>query len=100
MKKIIIALSILVLSACSSTPVEPAKDLVYHPTRPVPVKTYVPNWVVVADGDKTVVGMTYEESLKYRAWLEKLGNYIDSQNKMLCVYREELKEDQCKKAPK
>lgn len=98
MKKIIIGLSFIILSACSSTPTQ-KPDVVFHPQRPVPVKTFVPNWTVVKEGDNTYVGMTYEESLKYRAWLERLGNYIDTQNKMLCGYRKDLKESQCNKAP-
>lgn len=98
MKKIIILLMVVGLVACS-TPPKPDPVLTFHPNRPVPVKTYVPKWTVIKEGDNTFVGMTYEESLRYRAWLEKIGVYIDSQNRMLCSYRKELKEPQCIKAP-
>ncbi|UYD59261.1 hypothetical protein HPMBJEAJ_00146 [Aeromonas phage avDM6] len=98
MRLIIIGLMFSVLVACSSKPI-PETKLTFHPNRPVAVKTYVPKWTVIKEGDTTFVGMTYEDSLRYRAWLEKIGVYIDSQNRMLCTYRKELNEPQCKKAP-
>lgn len=97
MRKIIIVMLVLFVSACSTKPID-IKPLVYHPPRPVPIKTYVPDWKVIKDGDNTYVGMTYEQSILYRTWLEKLGGYIESQNNMLCVYRKDLKEDVCIKA--
>lgn len=99
MKKILIMMCIVVLAACS-TPPKPDPVLVFHPNRPTPVKTYIPKWTVIKEGETTYVGMSYEDSLRYRAWLEKIGVYIDSQNRMLCSYRKDLKEPQCQKVPK
>lgn len=96
MRRLIVVLMIFLLTACASKPV--TNELIYHPPKPTPVKTFVPNWVVYNIDGKSYVGMEYAESLKYRAWLERIANYIKTQNDIICVYRKDLKESECVEA--
>lgn len=94
----VILLAVL-LTGCAAEPkvVYQYKEVtkpVYHPARPVPVKSFVPNWKVV-DGS---VQMTYDESVRYRVWLEQVKSYIDNQNLVLCHYRVDLNEPICKRS--
>lgn len=100
LKAVLVLLFTLSITGCAKTP-EPVvkyeyievQKPVYHPARPAAVHSYVPNWTV-KDGS---VQMTYNESVRYRIWLEQVLGYIKSQNLIICSYRKDLNEPECTK---
>lgn len=77
-------------------PVEVTKS-VYHPNRPSPVEPFSPKWKVIVDENgKSFVSMSYSDSVRYRIWLEDVKRYIQSQNSIICGYRTDLNESECK----
>ncbi|ADQ52986.1 Rz-like spanin [Aeromonas phage PX29] len=95
MKYAVLGLTLL-LGGCAQHQQE-IKPVVYHPPRPEVVETYRPEWRVIIDDGKSYVAMSYDDSVRYRIWLEKVFNYIQKQNEMICHYRKDLKEENCQK---
>lgn len=95
MRLIIILLFIFITGCQSTIQTEYVEKPVYHPNRPIPVQTYVPKWEVIIINDQPLIGMTYDESINYRLWLERILAYLSKQNEIICSYRKELKEIEC-----
>lgn len=96
MRKMIILLSFIFLSACVHTPVTPPQKTIIHPSWPTPVSPYKFDWMVVVDEDKPIVGLEYNQSVDFRLFMEDMKRYIKEQNQIICYYRPELKESRCK----
>jgi hypothetical protein len=76
--------------------VEPPKETLIHPERPVAVRPYSFDWkVVVLEDQSVIIGLSYDQSLEFRIFLEDIRRFINETNKTLCFYRSELKEIQC-----
>lgn len=98
MKLIVSALCLSVLlSGCSQAPSEPIKVEKIHPSWPDPIKAYDSKWEVKVIDGKAWVGMPFEESQKYRSWMDDIGRYVHDSNGVICYYRSELKEPRCLK---
>ncbi|ADM79910.1 PseT.2 conserved hypothetical protein [Aeromonas phage phiAS5] len=93
MKYAMVGLTLL-LGGCAST-AEQIKPVVYHPPLPETVETYKPEWRVILDEGKPYVAMSYDDSVRYRIWLERVFGYVKKQNEVICHYRKDLKEPKC-----
>lgn len=88
-------LIILLLTAGCSTTQQPAVELASEPVvyyaMPSPVPPPFIEWKVLTE--KTIdsdvyIGLTYNESLILRQWLEDLRTYIEKQKVIICKYQE------------
>lgn len=96
MKRIASAICLSVLLAgCSQALPGPTKVEKIHPSWPDPIKAYDGKWQVKVIDGKAWVGMPFEESQKYRSWLDDVGRYVHDSNDVICYYRSELKEPKC-----
>lgn len=91
-----VCLSVL-LSGCSQALPEPHPPITIHPSWPDPIKTYDGKWEVKVIDGKAWVGMPFQESQKYRSWMDDIGRYVHDSNGVICYYRSELKEPRCLK---
>lgn len=96
LKVAVICLSVLV-TGCSQTLPEPTKVEKIHPSWPDPIKAYDGKWQVKVIDGKAWVGMPFEESQKYRSWMDDISRYVHDSNDVICYYRTELKESKCVK---
>lgn len=95
-KALIFLVMVLIVQGCTVTKTEFIDKPIYHPSRPDPVKTFVPHWEVIVIDSNPFVGLSYTESIENRLWLERLLAYISKQNAIICSYRKELNEEICK----
>lgn len=95
LKTLIFIVMIFIMQGCTVTKTELVDKPIFHPTRPEPVKTFIPNWKVIVIDGNPFVGLSYTESIENRLWLERVLAYISKQNAIICSYRKDLKEDIC-----
>lgn len=98
-KGVILALSLL-LSGCmwndKPTDATQPRTTIVHPSWPVTVQPYRFDWrVVVINDEEVLVGLSYDQSLDFRLFLEDVKRYMGESNRVICYYREELKESRC-----
>lgn len=88
----------LFLAGCSANEVKSTgrgMDQIIHPDLPRPVDPYRFDWVVIEDQDKPYVALTFDDSLKFRQYLEDILRYIRDSNEVICYYREGQDDDIC-----
>jgi hypothetical protein len=98
LKASMIALACLLMVGCKTNDIEipPQKETLIHPEWPTSVKPYTFDWkVVVQENQDVVIGLSYDQSLEFRIFLEDIRRYINETNRTLCFYRKDLKEKIC-----
>lgn len=67
-----------------------------HPTLPSEVKPVNIEWRVDSEEGKARVSMSWEDSQKFRVWMEDVKRYTLETREVVCYYRRELNEGRCK----
>lgn len=78
----------MLLNGCAQ--VQPTVDYpLPKPVNPVEIKWYVITKETLSKKPKDVVfvGLTWEDSLKNRKWLEELKSFIEQQNIIICKHQ-------------
>lgn len=68
-----------------------------HPPLPEPIDPIPIEWRVDAEDGKARVSLSWEDSQKFKIWLEDVKRYTLESKVLMCYYRQELDEDRCKK---
>lgn len=68
-----------------------------HPPLPEPVEPIPIEWHVESVDGKARVYLSWEDSQKFKVWLEDFKRYTLESKVLMCYYREELDEERCKK---
>lgn len=89
-----VCLSVLLVGCTQPLP-QATKVEKMHPSWPDPIKSYEGKWEVKVIDGKAWVGMPFEDSQKYRSWMDDIHRYIQDSNGVICYYRSELKEPKC-----
>lgn len=95
LKIVLICLSALA-TGCSQAVPEPIEVEKMHPTWPDQIKAYEGKWQVKVIDGTPWVGMPFDESQKYRSWMDDISRYVQDSNDVICYYRSELQEQKCK----
>lgn len=101
MRALVLAVLLVVVSGCTQAPVKTISEpkRIIHPELPAPVSSYAFEWkVVVIDDKNVVIGLSYDQSIDFKIFLEDVKRYISESNVILCSYRKDLKENRCTKA--
>lgn len=67
-----------------------------HPSRPTPIMSHPLEWKVFVIDKEPYVGLSYDQSLDLRLFLKDTTRYIGESNSILCFYRKDLLEPDCK----
>lgn len=92
MRKMILAASILFLSACTSTPAVPpvvsAEKPVYHPAMPRPIEVCNVHWEVLIVNNTPYVALTYEDNINFAKCGMEQERYLSELLLVTCHYRQ------------
>lgn len=91
-----VCLSVLLVGCSQALPVVIPVEKI-HPSWPDSIKAYEGKWEVKVIDGKPWVGMPFDESQRYRSWMDDINRYIHDSNDVICYYRVDLKESKCLK---
>lgn len=100
MFKIVILALFVALAGCQTTPEAvppPNRATLTHPALPSPIADRSFKTKVITDQStgKIYIGMSYEDDLEFRKYLEDVLKYVKEMKATACYYRTELKEPAC-----
>ncbi|QPI13889.1 outer membrane lipoprotein Rz1 [Serratia phage 4S] len=83
---------VLLLTACAPKVDTHAVD----PSWPAPIMPYQAKWEVHVINGVPFVGMPFDESQKFRIFMDDTVRYVKDANDVICYYRSHLEEPKCK----
>ena len=63
----------------------------------MPVEPPAVQFMILNVGDKVYVGLTWEDYLALAEFMTDINEFLESENILLCHYREEMNEPRCHK---
>lgn len=96
LKNIILALVCMTMIGCTKDVVYQNNPTLNHPTMPAPIQERTVKVKVIKVNGEVYVAKTYEDDIEFNIWLEDVIRYATDLKSLLCFYRKDLNEPDCK----